>query len=272
MRIHRVGRDVSVLNDQTEVPGLGHLLINAFVLHAAEPVVVDTGLSVPGTGFMEALGSVIDPADVRWIWITHPDRDHTGGVFDLLDAAPRAKVITTFLGAGIMSTERPFPMDRVYFLNPGESMSLGDRTITAFRPPLFDSPATVGFYDDRSRAAFTSDCFGAPMPTSEIAGGDDVAALDATELRDRQLLWASVDSPWVHNVDPRKFLATAEPLRQADPEYLLSVHLPPARGKIGEFLDTLATAPDADRWIGPDQKALEELLASFEPEAAAVTT
>lgn len=265
MRIHRIGRDISVLNDQAEVPGIGFLPVNAFVLHAAEPVVVDTGLSVPGTGFMDALGSVVDPQDVRWIWLTHPDRDHTGGLFELLEAAPAARVVTTFLGVGIMSTERPLPMDRVYLLNPGQSLDVGDRTLTAFRPPLFDSPATVGFHDDRSGACFTSDCFGAPLPSAEIAGGDSINELPRDELRAAQLLWAAVDSPWVHTVDPAAYLATAQPVRAADPELILSTHLPPATGKTAEFLEMLAVAPQTSPFVGPDQRALEELLATFEP-------
>ena len=122
------------------------------MVHATEPVVVDTGLSLPGVGFLDALASVIDPADVRWIYLTHPDRDHTGGLFELLEAAPLAKVVTTFLSVGIMSTERPLPLDRLYLLNPGQSLDVGDRTLTAFRPPLFDSPSTTGFYDNRSGA------------------------------------------------------------------------------------------------------------------------
>jgi flavorubredoxin len=36
---------------------------------------------------LEVLGSVLDPADVRWIWLTHPVRDHKGGICDLLAAA-----------------------------------------------------------------------------------------------------------------------------------------------------------------------------------------
>jgi glyoxylase-like metal-dependent hydrolase (beta-lactamase superfamily II) len=48
------------------------------------------GLGLPDRDLVRALASVIDPADVRWIWLTHPDRDYTGGLFDLLDAAPLA--------------------------------------------------------------------------------------------------------------------------------------------------------------------------------------
>lgn len=264
MEIQRLG-DVTVLNDQAEVPGVGFLPVNSFVLHAGEPVVVDTGLSLPDRGFMDALGSVVDPQDVRWIWLTHPDRDHTGGLLELLEAAPQARVVTTFLGLGILSTERPLPMDRVYFLNPGERLHVGDRTLTAFRPPLFDSPATVGFHDDSSGTCFTSDCFGAPLSSAELASTTDVRDVPSDALRYAQLLWAAVDSPWVHTVDAERYRATMQPLRSMDPAVILSTHLPPAIGQTDGFLEMLAAAPEADPFVGPDQRALEELLASFEP-------
>jgi hypothetical protein len=268
MDIHRLGGDISVLNDQIPVPGIGVLPVNAFVLHAAEPVVVDTGLSLPGRGFMEALGSLVDPADVRWIWLTHPDRDHTGALFDLLDAAPHARLVTTFLSAGILSTERPVPLHRLHLLNPGQSLDIGGRTLTAFRPPLFDNPATVGFYDDRSRTCFSSDCFGAPMPSAELAGCNDVAMVPADELRSGQLLWATVDSPWVHTTDAARYLQPIQPIRAMDPAAILSTHLPPAMGLTSQFLDMLTAAPQADPFVGPDQQALEAMLASLEPATA----
>ncbi|GGU38454.1 MBL fold metallo-hydrolase [Streptomyces lavendofoliae] len=265
MTMHRVGRDITVLADSLEVPGIGFLPVNAFVLHAEQPVVVDTGLGLPDRDFLESLGSAVDPADVRWIWLTHPDRDHTGGLFALLEAAPRARVVTTYIGAGIMSTERPLPLDRVFLLNPGQSLDVGDRTLTAFRPPLFDSPATVGFYDDRARACFSSDCFGAPMPSEDLARGDDAGALVPEQLRAAQLLWATVDSPWVHAVDVDRFLATVRPLREMDPETVLGTHLPPATGLVPRMVDTISGAPGADPFFGPDQEALERMLAGFEP-------
>ncbi len=265
MQIHRLNPDVTLLNDHLPVPTIGFLPVNAFVLHAAQPVVVDTGLSLPDRGFMDALGSVLDPKDVRWIWLTHPDKDHTGGLFELLEAAPQARVVTTFLSAGIMSTDHPLPMDRLYLINPGQSLDVGDRTLTAFRPPLFDSPATVGFYDPRSRTCVSSDCFGAPMATAEQAAGGDVRDVPADELRSAQLLWATVDSPWVHVADQDRYLKTIDPLRAMDAELTVSSHLPPIIGDISDSLDMLAVAPLADPYVGPDQVALEEMLAGFEP-------
>ncbi len=54
MGTHRIGPDVSVLSDFLPVPGIGFLPTNVFVLQATEPVVVDTGLSLPGRGLMDA--------------------------------------------------------------------------------------------------------------------------------------------------------------------------------------------------------------------------
>ncbi|MFC5906434.1 MBL fold metallo-hydrolase [Streptacidiphilus monticola] len=268
MPAHRVRPDVTVLSDSLEVPGIGHIPANAFVLHAEQPVVVDTGLGLPDRDYLATLSAVLDPADVRWIWLTHPDRDHTGGLFALLSAAPKARVVTTFMAVGIMSCERPLPLDRLFLLNPGQSLDVGDRTLTGFRPPLFDNPCTVGFFDDSTGVCFSSDCFGAPLPTQEAAQAPDVREVGAETLHDMQLLWASVDSPWVENVDEKRFLDTFQPLRDREPELVLSTHLPPAPGITGPMLATLGSTPGLAPFTGPDQAALEQLLAGFEPPGA----
>jgi hypothetical protein len=256
---------VTVLSDPLEVPGIGYLPVNAFVLHSTQPVVVDTGLSLADRDFVTALGDVLDPADVRWIWLTHPDRDHTGGLVDLLAAAPLARVVTTFLGMGILSTDTPLPIDRVYLLNPGQTLDVGDRRLRAFRPPLYDSPATVGFQESATGAVFTSDCFGAPLPSAELAGCPDVRAVPDEDLRAAQLLWATVDSPWVASVDRDVFERGLEPLRAMSPSAVFSTHLPPAVGTLDRFLDTIRLAPGASPFSGPDQHALEQMLAGFQP-------
>jgi glyoxylase-like metal-dependent hydrolase (beta-lactamase superfamily II) len=266
MRVHRPSSEFSVINDDVPVPGVGSLPINAFVLHAQQPLVVDTGVSLPDRDFMDTLASVIAPEDVEWIWLTHPDRDHTGALFDLLAAAPRARVVTTFLGAGIMSLERPIPMDRVFLLNPGQQLDVGDRVLTALRPPLFDSPATMGFFEPVSRTLVSSDCFGAPLSTGDLAAAEDVRAVAPADLRAGQLLWASVDSPWVHLVDPAGFHRTVEPLRRLRPAQILSSHLPPVVTGTEDCLDVLGLVPGSPPFVGPDQSTLEAMLAGFEPE------
>lgn len=266
MRTLQAGEDVTVLADTAEIPGLGFLPVNAFVIHADEPVVIDTGLSTEDKDFVSWLSDTIEPADVRWIWLTHPDRDHTGGLYDLLEAAPQARVVTTFIGVGILSTERPLPMERVYLLNPGQQLDVGDRKLSGLRPPLYDNPATVGVVDHKTGALFSSDCFGSPLPSRADALADDVHELAPDDLRAGQLLWAGVDSPWVHLVDPAKYRASIDPIRTLDPQAIFSTHLPPARGQNRSMLEMLGQAPDCRPFLGPDQAALQAMLAQFEPE------
>jgi len=260
MRTQRIG-DVDVIRDEVEIPGVGVLPINAFVLHANEPVLVDTGRPVEREAFLKALSSVIDPAQIRWIWLTHPDRDHMGSLFDVLAAAPKARLVSTFAAVGYLTVEFPMPMDRVYLLNPGQALSVGGgRSLHASRPPLFDSPMTVGFFDDASGFFFSSDCFGAPMPTAEAADVDDVREVGADTLRAGQSLWVGVDSPWVHTVDPERFARTYDELRSFAPNTILSTHLPPAPGQLEAFVDFLEFAPRATPFVGPDQAMLEAML------------
>ena len=107
MNIHRIG-DVTVLNDHAEVPGLGFFPSTPLSYTPNSPWLSIPG-SAPPTRTSSPLLPRIDPADARWLWITHPDRDHTGGLSPLLEAAPTARLVTTFLGMGIMSLEWTVP-------------------------------------------------------------------------------------------------------------------------------------------------------------------
>jgi len=259
MQVQRIG-DVTMLRDKAEIPGLGVLPINAFVLHAEQPMLIDTGMPVNRPDFLAALSSVIDIGDLRWVWLSHPDRDHMGSLFDVLAGAPQARLVTTFAAVGYLGTEFEVPLPRVFLLNPGQSLDLGDRRLHAFRPPLFDSPMTVGFFDDKSGVCFSSDCFGGPMQTVDDAAVGDLGELDPQTVRSAQLLWVGVDSPWVRTVDPVKFAASFEQIRSFKPQQLFSSHLPPFANCLGPMLDFLAAAPSAPDFVGPDQAALEAIL------------
>lgn len=263
MRSHSPTDDVTVLADAAEIPGLGHLPVNAFVLHAEQPVLVDTGMPAQREELLDLLWEAVDPAQLRWIWLTHPDRDHTGALLEVLEAAPQARLVTTFIGMGILSIEHEISPERVFLLNPGQALDVGDRSLHCFRPPLFDSPATTGFRDDRTGTVFCSDFCGGPQASAEAALADDVAELPTGEVAAAQQLWATVDSPWVHGVDRRLYAAALAGF--GTPEVLLSTHLPPARGRSADFLETLRAVPELPAFLGPDQAALEAVLAGFEP-------
>jgi flavorubredoxin len=250
---------VDVVTTAAELPALGALAINAFVLHGSEPLLVDTGTVAGSADFMAALGSVIDPCDLRWIWLTHTDFDHIGSLARLLEINPRLRVLTSFFGVGIMGlSSTPLPMDRVHLITAGQSVTVGDRRLTAVKPPVYDNPITTGFIDDRTGILFSSDCFGALL--AEMS--DDAAELDAAQLREGQIRWATIDSSWVHDVDQTTFRRTLDEFRALEPRMVCSSHLPPAPGAMhGTLVDALALVPNAERFVALDQAALEAMLA-----------
>ncbi len=256
---YKVTEDIYALPAFVPVPTLGVVPVNAFVLRAREPVLIDTGLIPESDAFMDALRSVIDPAELRWLWLTHPDADHIGSIHRLLAEVPHLRVITTFLSVGIMSLSQPLPPERVYLLNPGQSLDVGDRTLTAVKPPTFDNPATTGLFDSRSQAFFSSDCFGAVLSSPAQEAGD----IAPSDLSQGQLLWGSVDAPWIHKVDRSMFARELSALREMAPELILSSHLPPARRQTEHLLETLALLPDAPPFVGPDQAAMEQMMAEL---------
>ncbi len=259
------GPDTHVLPTYWPVPGAGVLPMNAFLIHAAEPVLVDTGVGVLSAEFLEALDSLIDLADLRWIWLTHEDRDHTGSLNRLLELAPRATVISTFLAAGRIMPEQPFPLDRLRVVNPGDKVHVGDRNLLALRPPLFDSPATTGLLDDVSGNLFSSDCFGAPLPGLAEAAETSISDLPFDMVNAGQIAWATVDSPWVTTADPARLGAALDSVAALRPRSILSSHLPPVRERVDEVIDGLRSAADADPVPPATHDELTALLAQMEP-------
>ena len=257
---------IDVLTSAFPIPGLGSVPINAFVLHGDEPVLVDTGAVVEREQFLETLRTVVDVADLRWIWLTHTDADHIGALQALLAENADLKVVTTFLGVGAMSLADPLPLDRVHLVNPGQRLVAGDRTLTALRPPTFDNPCTTGFHDDRSGVLFSADSFGALLADVPQSAAD----LSEAELQAGQTLWATLDSPWLHSVDADTFSRQLDGIRRLDPSMILSSHLPAAPGDLtGHLLSTLASVPTCPPFVGPDQEALESLLAGMTSGATA---
>jgi hypothetical protein len=89
----------------------------------------------------------------------------------------------------------------------------------------------------------------------------NAAELAEQDLRDGQVLWSTIDSPWLHKVDKETFLAELNGLRRMAPTMIFSNHLPPAPGQmLDRLLGALAAAPGANPFVGPNQAAFEEML------------
>jgi hypothetical protein len=96
------------------------------------------------------------------------------------------------------------------------------RGLIAVRPPTFDNPGTLAFFDPKQNTLFSADCFGAPFTTAEAALVEDVAAVHEEELTPAQLLWGSVDSPWAHFVEEARLADNLNRFLRDKPDTVLS--------------------------------------------------
>jgi glyoxylase-like metal-dependent hydrolase (beta-lactamase superfamily II) len=266
------GADAEVISSLYPIPGLGFVPINAFLLRASEPVLVDTGALVLRDQYLEALERLIDLDDLRWIYLTHADPDHVGCLREVLAHAPSARIITTFFGFGKLGLYQAISPDRAYLLNPGQRVSVGDRELEAIEPVTFDAPETTGFVDRRTGTLFSSDSFGAILSASF----EHAAEVPAAALREGMVTWATVDSPWLRHLDEATLELALDRIRSLAAPIVLGSHLPPAFGMVEVLLGHLAAARTRPRFVGPDQMGLTALLASLgeqaerpQPEAAA---
>jgi len=256
---YRVGSDVHVLPSQLIVPGVGSIPIHAFVLLAEQPVLIDCGLGVDGPAFMEALASVIDPAELRWIWLTHDDADHTGSLEAVMRSAPQARLATHGLGALRMNSWWPVPLERVHALTPGDRLDVGDRTLRALRPPTYDNPMSTAVFDESTSTLFSADSFGAILPGPHR----DLAELSEDELQRGMEAWATFDSPWLHLTDRDRLATVLDEVRQLGAERVLSSHLPPAIGRVDSLLEVVAGIPDAEPFVAPDAATFDAIVAGL---------
>lgn len=257
----RVGPDVVALSAALPGPGGLVLPVNAYCLLGREPVLIDTGLSPLGDEFRAALWNLVEPADLRWVVVTHDDRDHTGSLREILDEAPSATVVTNFVSMVRIGEDWPLPLDRLRLVNAGDELEIGDDVLEAFRPPNYDSPGTLAFHALARNVCFTSDCFGAFLPGSVdlAATADDLPGADYDA---GVAVFTSALSPWMHDVRPDRWQAALTEVRRRNVGTLLSTHGLPIRAGVGRLLDTAAGLPTGPAFVPPTQEFVEAMLAA----------
>ncbi len=248
--------DVHVLPSSETAPGYGVLPVNAFLVGDDDPVLVDTGLPSEREDFLERLWSLVEPDDLRWVFLTHEDPDHAGNLMAVLEGASQARLVTNYVTVGKLLEGIPsLPIDRIVVVNPGEPFPGNERGLGVVRPPVYDAPGTVGLHDPVTGVVLTVDAFGAYLP--ELVGDlGDVAESDARSgLED----FNRANHPWVTLVDQAKFEQSLTALRRLEPTLLLSSHGVPARGRTDALLEAMARLPQMEPYVPPNQEQFEEV-------------
>ncbi len=244
-------------------PALGQPLfvyLNSLVIRGAEPMIVDTGTIANRTQWLEDVFTVVEPQDVRWIFLSHDDIDHTGNLDETMAACPNATLVCNWAMVERHTNCFEFPLHRCRWIADGEQLDIGDRTLLALRPPAFDSPTTRGIFDPLTRLYWAADCFATPLPDPHMP----VADLDPDFWSFGMMLFAlGAISPWLSMVDPAKYGAFVDRVQSLDIGTIASCHSPVIEGPhIDRAFARMRELPTVDFPMLPDQSVLDQIVAA----------
>jgi flavorubredoxin len=242
---YRIAPDTWVIPEIVPGPPGTIVSLNSMVITAEEPVIVDTGNELSRDEWLDAAFSIVDPRDVRWVFLSHDDHDHSGNLTTVLDLCPDATLVTTQFTVERVSRAMQLPLHRMRWVNSRQPFDVGDRTLVAFRPPVFDSPVTRGLFDTKTGVYWAVDTFASPMP-DHLTDIDDMPADDWAEM---MLLFNRMISPWHSLVDPAKFDRYVDEVTALGITTVAGGHTAAIRGeRLDEafrLLRTLPTLPEA---------------------------
>jgi len=257
----QIAEDVFVIR---QLQGEGHapmsLYVNSLVIRGVEPVLVDTGTPNNRKQWLEDAFSIVDPKDVRWIYISHDDIDHIGNLAQVMEMCPKATLVVSWLMVERTSIEINLPLSRMRWVDDGEHFQAGDRTLIALRPPTYDAPTTRGLFDTKSGVYWASDSFGAPVPHHV----DSAADLPVEAWSQGLTMFNRMLSPWTAIANPTKFADRVQAVRTLEAECIATCHGPViGKKQLDTALELMAGLPEMGAVALPGQALLESMLAAI---------
>lgn len=257
----KIAPDTYVINQVQEALGQPLFVqINSMVILGKEPIIVDTGTPANRKQWLSDVFSLVEPTDVRWIFLSHDDVDHTGNLEQVMTACPNARLVCNWAMVERHTNCFNFPIERCRWVMHDESFSIGDRTLHAVRPPVYDSPTTRGLFDPTTGVYWAVDSFATPLPDPHMA----VADLDPEFWQFGMTLFSfGAVSPWLALVDHDKYGGYVDTVQRLDITTIAGCHTPVIEGElIQRAFSVTRDFPSVEPPPLPDQSILDQIIAA----------
>jgi flavorubredoxin len=257
----QVAKDTWVIHQVQ--PALGQPLfvyLNSMVIRGAEPMIVDTGTPANREQWLKDAFAIVEPEDVRWVFLSHDDVDHTGNLDQVMEACPNAQLVCNWAMVERHTNCFEFPLGRCRWVMDGDTLDIGDRQLLALRPPVYDSPTTRGLFDPTTGVYWSVDTFATPLPDPELG----IADLDPEFWDEGLALFAlGAVSPWLSLVDEDKYGRYVDQVQRLDIATVAACHSPVIEGPfIERAFARIRQLPAIVPPIMPDQSVLDEIIAA----------
>jgi flavorubredoxin len=145
---------------------------NAYVVRGSEKTAL---IDTVDPAFEETYISNLIRAEltsVDYIVVNHAEQDHSGSLPLALELFPHAKVVTTEKGRDLCCSLHHVLPERFMVVGEGDTLSLGNKTLTFMSTPWVHWPETMMTYLEEDKILFTCDLFGAHIASSALYAED----------------------------------------------------------------------------------------------------
>ncbi len=139
---------------------------NAYLIMADKITLVDTVKAPFREEMMARIADVVDPARIDYIVSNHAEMDHSGSLPAVIGAVRPEKVFTSAVGAKTLRELFPV-LAEVTAVKDGETLSLGNRSLTFLETRMLHWPDSMFAYLNEEELLFSQDAFGMHLASLE---------------------------------------------------------------------------------------------------------
>jgi len=152
---------------------------NAYLVRGSEKTVLLDTVDPSMAHFLMA--QLEDVEKVDYVIIQHAEQDHSGTLPLVVQKFPDAKVVTSQKGKEMVTDLLGVDPKRITIVGDGESISLGNKTLTFLYTPWVHWPETMSSYLEEDRVLFSCDFFGSHFATSDLYVTDEARVYRAAK-------------------------------------------------------------------------------------------
>ena len=151
--------DVDLFEGQYKVPN--GMAYNSYAIIDTKIAIMDTVDARFTHQWLDNIQNALDGRSPDYLVVQHMEPDHSANIFNFVKAYPNAKVVSSTKAFAMMKNffGTEFEDNRIV-VGEGDTLSLGEHTLTFVTAPMVHWPEVIVTYDSKDKVLFSADGFG----------------------------------------------------------------------------------------------------------------
>ncbi len=150
---------------------------NSYVIQDKKNVIVDLTREFKTDALLDALSEKMDLSKVDYVIVNHMEPDHSGALKTLTRLSPDVEIVCTPVATQMLDSFYSI-RSHIREVEDGETLNIGNRTLSFHHTPLVHWPETMVTFDKSSGVLFSCDLFGGYGAIPERLYDDDAESID----------------------------------------------------------------------------------------------